>query len=172
MLAIIYISCRHQTSSRYHSREAVVISALQVEKNPITTPGPFSTPPLSRHIIIPPPVLPPNYHSTPPPGLRDFASTPPPSLYSYGYGTGGTLTGSLASSSCMGSPAFRHSPRPHSSSPKMKLRFSLINFFLGTRNNEAVHLLAWYSIYIKKEVNKLSCRVFLFVDLLCFPLIF
>ncbi|XP_034255522.1 uncharacterized protein LOC117653754 isoform X2 [Thrips palmi] len=107
---------------KYHSREAVVISALQVEKNPITTPGPFSTPPLSRHIIIPPSVLPPNYHSTPPPGLRDFASTPPPSLYSYGYGTGGTLTGSLASSSCMGSPAFRHSPRPHSS-PKMKLRY-------------------------------------------------
>ncbi|KAK3921172.1 BAG family molecular chaperone regulator 3 [Frankliniella fusca] len=107
---------------KYHSREAVVISALQVEKNPITTPGPYSTPPLARHIIIPPPVLPPNYHSTPPSGLRDFVSTPPPSLYSYGYGTGGTLTGSLASSSCMGSPAIRHSPRPHSS-PKMKLRY-------------------------------------------------
>ncbi|XP_026271943.2 uncharacterized protein LOC113202093 isoform X1 [Frankliniella occidentalis] len=106
---------------KYHSREAVVISALQVEKNPITTPGPFSTPPLARHIIIPPSVLPPNYHSTPPSGLRDFV-TPPPSLYSYGYGTGGTLTGSLASSSCMGSPAIRHSPRPHSS-PKMKLRY-------------------------------------------------
>ncbi|KAJ1525411.1 hypothetical protein ONE63_010225 [Megalurothrips usitatus] len=108
---------------KYHSREAVVISALQVEKNPITTPGPFSTPPLARHIIIPPPIPPPNYHFTPPSGLRDFTSTPPPSLYSYGYGTGGTLTGSHASSSCMGSPAIRHSPRPHSSSPKMKLRY-------------------------------------------------
>ncbi|VEN41081.1 unnamed protein product [Callosobruchus maculatus] len=31
--------------TKYHDREALVISALQVEKYPITTPGPFATPP-------------------------------------------------------------------------------------------------------------------------------
>ncbi|CAH1982406.1 unnamed protein product [Acanthoscelides obtectus] len=30
---------------KYHERDALVISALQVEKYPITTPGPFATPP-------------------------------------------------------------------------------------------------------------------------------
>lgn len=34
---------------RYYNREAVVISALQVEKHPITTPGPLAmTPPAAR----------------------------------------------------------------------------------------------------------------------------
>lgn len=32
-------------SSRYYNREAVVISALQVEKHPITTPGPLTMSP-------------------------------------------------------------------------------------------------------------------------------
>ncbi|XP_049819628.1 uncharacterized protein LOC109602451 isoform X2 [Aethina tumida] len=40
---------------KYHSREALVISALQVEKNPITTPGPFATPPPQRNIYGTPP---------------------------------------------------------------------------------------------------------------------
>ncbi|XP_024085586.1 uncharacterized protein LOC112128050, partial [Cimex lectularius] len=30
---------------RYHGREAVVVSALQVEKHPVSTPGPFTPPP-------------------------------------------------------------------------------------------------------------------------------
>ncbi|XP_060520463.1 uncharacterized protein LOC132698433 isoform X2 [Cylas formicarius] len=34
---------------KYLNREALVISALQVEKYPITTPGPFSTPPPQRN---------------------------------------------------------------------------------------------------------------------------
>ncbi|KAL1131062.1 hypothetical protein AAG570_012299, partial [Ranatra chinensis] len=33
---------------RYHGREAVVVSALQVEKHPVATPGPFSQPPPPR----------------------------------------------------------------------------------------------------------------------------
>ena len=38
---------------RYHNREAVVISALQVKKYPLATPGPFGTmtPPPIRHFI-------------------------------------------------------------------------------------------------------------------------
>ncbi|KAK7872646.1 hypothetical protein R5R35_002645 [Gryllus longicercus] len=30
---------------KYHNREAVVVSALQVEKHPLSTPGPYATPP-------------------------------------------------------------------------------------------------------------------------------
>lgn len=37
---------------RYHNREAVVISALQVEKHPIATPGPYTPSPVSRHYIL------------------------------------------------------------------------------------------------------------------------
>ncbi|XP_045612659.1 uncharacterized protein [Procambarus clarkii] len=38
---------------KYHNREAVVISALQVQKHPLATPGPFGTftPPPMRHFI-------------------------------------------------------------------------------------------------------------------------
>ncbi|XP_050312117.1 uncharacterized protein LOC126747488 isoform X2 [Anthonomus grandis grandis] len=37
---------------KYLNREALVISALQVEKYPITTPGPFATPPPQRNIVV------------------------------------------------------------------------------------------------------------------------
>lgn len=37
---------------KYLNREALVISALQVEKYPITTPGPFATPPPQRNIHV------------------------------------------------------------------------------------------------------------------------
>jgi len=37
---------------RYHNREAVVISALQVEKHPIATPGPYTPPSISRHYML------------------------------------------------------------------------------------------------------------------------
>lgn len=37
---------------KYHNREAVVVSALQVEKHPLTTPGPYSSPlQVARHVI-------------------------------------------------------------------------------------------------------------------------
>lgn len=35
---------------RYYNREAVVISALQVEKHPITTPGPLTMSPSSTRL--------------------------------------------------------------------------------------------------------------------------
>lgn len=36
---------------RYYNREAVVISALQVEKYPVIMPGPYVTPPSERHLF-------------------------------------------------------------------------------------------------------------------------
>ncbi|XP_050542792.1 uncharacterized protein LOC126906305 [Daktulosphaira vitifoliae] len=36
---------------KYHNREAVVISALQVEKHPIATPGPYTPPSIGRHFM-------------------------------------------------------------------------------------------------------------------------
>ncbi|XP_026815274.1 uncharacterized protein LOC113555138 [Rhopalosiphum maidis] len=38
--------------NKYHNREAVVISALQVEKHPIATPGPYTPPSISRHYML------------------------------------------------------------------------------------------------------------------------
>lgn len=103
---------------RYYNREAVVISALQVEKHPLTTPGPYSTPPLPRHPLS-------KKHSlitmTPPPMNRFEAPTssrtasPIPAR-----------PASSCASASYGSPrvgeGFRCSPKPHSS-PKMKLRW-------------------------------------------------
>lgn len=133
-------------SLRYHNREAVVISALQVEKHPLTTPGPY-TPPVQR-----------SFHTTAM-ALSAFG-TPPPSS-SFGRKGSHLLHGdhlTIASSSngspipmrpqssssfytnattvtntttMYGSPRFgeqyRSSPKPHSS-PKMKLR--LRNFLM------------------------------------------
>lgn len=91
---------------RYYNREAVVISALQVEKHPITTPGPFTTPPPSRNIQT-------NIHQplqmTPPPGIRN------------GSRTGSPVPPRPGSGGSSNSTDFRNSPKPHSS-PKMKLR--------------------------------------------------
>lgn len=122
------------TIIRYHNREAVVISALQVEKNPLATPGPY-TPPVQR-----------SFHST---AMALAAFTPPSSSMlsrkSVHHLHGDHLT---IASSCHGSPMrpqstasyyttattalfesprygesllLRNSPKPHSS-PKMKLR--------------------------------------------------
>lgn len=43
----------YNSNHRYHNREAVVISALQVQKHPLATPGPYGTftPPPMRHFI-------------------------------------------------------------------------------------------------------------------------
>ncbi|XP_044732894.1 uncharacterized protein LOC123295562 isoform X2 [Chrysoperla carnea] len=84
---------------KYYNREAVVMSALQVEKHPITTPGPYSTPP---------------------PPIKNFSA-----MVTRG-GSPIQRPGSGGSGSFIGSPrigdTFKHSPRPHSS-PKMKLRY-------------------------------------------------
>lgn len=112
--------------TKYHNRETVVMSALQVEKHPICTPGPFATPPLG--------------------GVRSYQpgvgvisayglATPPPSAIAGGVaatrapvsGSGSPVirpysgTGGAFIASPRVGDAFRNSPRPHSS-PKMKLR--------------------------------------------------
>ncbi|XP_059477897.1 uncharacterized protein LOC132198117 isoform X1 [Neocloeon triangulifer] len=106
---------------KYHNREAVVISALQVEKHPLTTPGPFSTSSLACHNTIAT-----NqfgiYNAyqqmlSMSPTLRRFSPPRSPNV----------RAGSGASSACSFSPPrteelIRGSPRPHSS-PKMKLRY-------------------------------------------------
>lgn len=100
---------------------------MQVEKHPLTTPGPFSTPPPPRHNIAM--------------GMQSalMQMTPPMNRFesvSIGPGGGGgtmsTRTNSpiprpsSCASGSYGSPrvgeGFRSSPKPHSS-PKMKLRF-------------------------------------------------
>lgn len=116
---------------KYHNREAVVISALQVEKHPLTTPGPY-TPPPAR-----------SFHSaatacvaatalqqmTPSSSHKDRNSSRttspvarPASSASgtFSVGTVGTQGQSYGSPRFEG--GFRMSPKPHSS-PKMKLRY-------------------------------------------------
>ncbi|KAF5276467.1 hypothetical protein FQA39_LY06536 [Lamprigera yunnana] len=88
---------------KYHNREALVISALQVEKHPITTPGPFTTPPPARNIH---PSIHAHLQMTPPLGIR-FGSR------------GGSPI--LRPGSGSSSEAYRNSPKPHS--PKLKLRY-------------------------------------------------
>lgn len=136
---------------RYYNREAVVISALQVEKHPVTMPGPYVTPPAQRHLFHSNSAI----HMTPPARRVDTAahfrgcleytsysrtaSPVPPgrlgsvvSVSSGGHG----IMGHMAVPPYQASPRFgdqvRNSPKPHSS-PKMKLRFAIIiSFFLNT----------------------------------------
>uniref|UniRef100_A0A336KJS7 CSON011657 protein n=1 Tax=Culicoides sonorensis TaxID=179676 RepID=A0A336KJS7_CULSO len=135
---------------KYYNREAVVISALQVEKHPITTPGPYTPPPIR------------NFHTaaTAASAVAAFSNQKtPPSIHrgsSINFSHSNintyidasrnaspvTRPGSVTSNAptvCMsmvtqhgaggiscGSPrfegGFRMSPKPHSS-PKMKLRY-------------------------------------------------
>lgn len=100
---------------RYHNREAVVVSALQVEKHPISTPGPYATPPLQgRHFHAPGIGGFSALQMTPPLGIRDSprAGSPIP------------RPGSGASGSYIGSPRIGDIYRRPHSSPKMKLRFT------------------------------------------------
>ncbi|KAJ8928114.1 hypothetical protein NQ314_019340 [Rhamnusium bicolor] len=101
---------------KYHNREALVISALQVEKYPITTPGPFATPPQQRNIHHSGVHAP--LHMTPPLGFRTYSRGGSPIF----------RPGSCSNSTYTGSPrigdGFRSSPRPHSS-PKLKLRSNI-----------------------------------------------
>ncbi|KAJ8919882.1 hypothetical protein NQ315_006411 [Exocentrus adspersus] len=96
---------------KYHNREALVIGALKVEKNPITTPGPFATPPPQRNLNQHAPL-----HMTPPLGLTANSRGGSP-IIRPGSGTNSTYTGSPRIGD-----GFRSSPRPHSS-PKLKLRY-------------------------------------------------
>jgi len=126
---------------KYHGSTAVVTSALQVAKHPITCTGPANvfTPPPPRHATLPgvssavlanmtmTGSLPYNFNPsmTPLLGNRDLSSM----ADSSGYPTPrpGTAASDLDTSLCMGSPQisanlFRSFPKPHSS-PKMKLRY-------------------------------------------------
>ncbi|XP_075229699.1 uncharacterized protein LOC142329190 [Lycorma delicatula] len=84
---------------KYHNREAVVMSALQVEHNPITMPGPY-TPPLGAR-------------SFPGVGLYALHMTPPNTPRA------SPLLANRAP--FLGTAFCNASPRPHS--PKMKLRY-------------------------------------------------
>uniref|UniRef100_A0A182QQJ4 WW domain-containing protein n=1 Tax=Anopheles farauti TaxID=69004 RepID=A0A182QQJ4_9DIPT len=114
---------------KYYNREAVVISALQVEKHPLTTPGPYSTPPLGHR----------PFHNTAMGVVSAFQMTPVlggrSELSSSRTGSPVPRPASGASGSYVGGygggygsprngPAdgYRSSPKPHSS-PKMKLRY-------------------------------------------------
>lgn len=129
---------------RYHNREAVVISALQVEKHPLTTPGPY-TPPVQRA----------SFHTTAmalsafgtPPSSSTFARKSVHMLHGDHLTIASSSNGSpipmrpqsqssfytTATSTMYGSPRFGEqyrsspTPKPHSS-PKMKLRLRKILF--------------------------------------------
>ncbi len=52
LLISLRTNCLKLNDHRYHQREAVVVSALQVEKHPLTTPGPYSSPLVAaKHVI-------------------------------------------------------------------------------------------------------------------------
>lgn len=89
---------------RYHNREAVIISALQVEKHPLTTPGPYATPPMLQR----------NFTNGVGSVVLDYSSV-------LGRATS-CASGSLYNGSPKIDNGYRQSPKPHSS-PKMKLRF-------------------------------------------------
>ncbi|PSN52977.1 hypothetical protein C0J52_01127 [Blattella germanica] len=91
---------------KYHNREALVMSALQVEKYPISTPGPYATPPLQgRHFYAPAIGGFSALQMTPPLGVRDSPRTGSPI----------PRPGSGASGSYIGSPRFGDVyRRPHS----------------------------------------------------------
>lgn len=121
------------------------MSALQVEKHPIATPGPFSTSPLARNSSIlgghsPFQITPPlSVRGTPSMSIRRNMGTPPVTMYGNvgtpPLGIWGILPNRGSSpvprpgsgSSYYSSPAFgdyKHSPK-FQTSPKMKLRFMM-----------------------------------------------
>lgn len=114
-ITVTAINEKKKTYKRYYNREAVVISALQVERHPLCTPGPYSTPPLPRHPLS-------KKHSL-------ITMTPPMSRFEPPTSRTASPIPARPASSCAsasyGSPrvgeGFRCSPKPHSS-PKMKLR--------------------------------------------------
>ncbi|XP_063244879.1 BAG family molecular chaperone regulator 3 isoform X2 [Bacillus rossius redtenbacheri] len=119
---------------KYHNREAVVMSALQVEKHPISTPGPYATPPLqNRHFQN-------ALQMTPPLGLRDSPRAGSPVL----------RPGSR--SSYVGSPSIMPA-RPHSS-PKMKLRY-LKSVFPKAEETLLLDILANSDNNVQKATEKL-----------------
>lgn len=111
---------------KYHNREAVVISALQVEKHPLTTPGPYTPPPTRNfHAAATAATAVAALQMTPP--LRDRSSRTEspvqrPSSSASGTYSAATTVPAVSYGSPRFEGGFRMSPKPHSS-PKMKLRY-------------------------------------------------
>uniref|UniRef100_A0A1A9VE69 WW domain-containing protein n=1 Tax=Glossina austeni TaxID=7395 RepID=A0A1A9VE69_GLOAU len=124
---------------KYYNRENIVISALQVEKYPLTMPGPFVTPPAQRHLFhsnsavyMTPPVR--RVGREPIQFIGNYSRTASPaptgrlgSVISSGSGSNfGHVALTIAAhqdSPKVGDPLMRNSPKPQHSSPKMKLRY-------------------------------------------------
>lgn len=131
---LLLLLCCAPVQQRYYNREAVVISALQVEKHPLTTPGPYSTPPLGHrpfHNTAMGVVS--AFQMTPVLGGRSEMSSsrtgsPVPRPAS---GASGSYAGGYGSPRNGPADGYRSSPKPHSS-PKMKLRFP--NLWTHTSN--------------------------------------
>ncbi|CAG2058179.1 unnamed protein product [Timema podura] len=118
------------------------MSALQVEKHPISTPGPYATPPLqNRHFQN-------ALQMTPPTGLRD---SPPRT------GSPVLRPGSGGSGSYYGSPRIGVT-RPHSS-PKMKLRY-LKSVFPKADETLLLDILANADNNVQKATEKLQVMGF------------
>ncbi|XP_055536977.1 uncharacterized protein LOC129725327 isoform X6 [Wyeomyia smithii] len=130
---------------KYYNREAVVISALQVEKHPLTTPGPYSTPPLpQRHFHNTAMGVVSAFQMTPVLGARSEVSTsrtgspiPRPASCASGSYYGYQQHGSPRNN---GIDIRYNSPKPHSS-PKMKLRY-LKSFFPKAEETLILDILA------------------------------
>lgn len=105
---------------------------MQVEKHPLTQPGPYATPPPPRNMYSSSGI---HNNMTPPLGRDTLSSRTespiprPSSCASGSYGSPRVGEG------------FRSSPKPHSS-PKMKLRWILLEY---------------YRLYILFKWNTLSC---------------
>ncbi|XP_037905515.1 uncharacterized protein LOC119648092 isoform X2 [Hermetia illucens] len=139
---------------KYYNREAVVISALQVEKHPVTMPGPFATPPAQRHL----------FHSN----SSVFQMTPPSRRFDPMLSrTASPAPGRLGSivSGLYGSP--RYSPKPHSS-PKMKLRY-LKNVFPKADETLLLDILANSDNNVQKASEKLVSMGYTKRDMLAAP---
>ncbi|PNF27643.1 hypothetical protein B7P43_G15406 [Cryptotermes secundus] len=134
---------------KYHNREAVVMSALQVEKHPISTPGPYATPPLQgRHFHAPGGGFS-ALQMTPPLGIRDSpqAGSPIP------------RPGSGASGSYIGTPRIGDVYRRPHSSPKMKLRY-LKSVFPKVEETLLLDILSNSDNNVQKATEKLIAMGF------------
>ncbi|XP_069679128.1 uncharacterized protein [Periplaneta americana] len=135
---------------KYHNREAVVMSALQVEKHPISTPGPYATPPLQgRHFHAPGIGGISALQMTPPLGLRDSPRTGSPI----------PRPGSGASGSYIGSPRIGDVYRRPHSSPKMKLRY-LKSVFPKAEETLLLDILSNSDNNVQKATEKLIAMGF------------
>ncbi|XP_044766470.1 uncharacterized protein LOC123322590 isoform X1 [Coccinella septempunctata] len=127
---------------KFHNREVLVISALQVEKNPVTTPGPFATPPPQRNIFQ---------------NLGHAPSSMTPPLGVYRAHAKGGMNHASGTNSYTNSPRIgdycRSTSRPHSS-PKLKLRY-MKSIFPKAEETLILEILSNHDNNIQKSSEKL-----------------